>query len=361
MTPTLKQTKPKNSPDQLTFLEHLYELRKRIIKVALALVAGASLGYYYHDQIIHFLLTPLGGEKLVYLTPGGGFDFIFKVSLYVGFALAIPVIIYQLYRYLAPVMRQKQTKRFTAIVILLSCSLAIGGMFFGYYVALPAALSFLTTFAGDYVEASLTASSYLNFVTAYSLGLAALFQLPIILLFINAVNGPIKPSKLLSSERFVLLGAFILAAIITPTPDVVNQMIVAGPVMAVYQVGVVMVLIQNRKSKKRQKLENTEQFKFVQTTSEVVRPARMSIDTQVVQSQMQKAVPDLAMSQNDLMRKSTRRPIDGIIIAPQGRPVRLTGVSRAPVRSSAPIRPQPRPTRAANIDGMISVRQPADA
>lgn len=240
-----KPTTPKSAKQQ-TFLEHLRELRLRLFGVALIMVIGCLLGYTFHDQIIHILLQPLHGEKLVYLTPGGGFDFIFKVSLYVGVALAIPVTIYQIYRYLEPLMIRPRTKRYTAFIVLLSCALALGGTLFGFFVALPAALNFLTGFAGDYIQANLTASSYLGFVMAYLLGLAALFQLPLILLFVNSISGPLKPSKLLASEQYVLLGSFILAAIITPTPDIVNQSIVAGPVIAVYQLGLGLVLFQNR-------------------------------------------------------------------------------------------------------------------
>lgn len=250
MTPNQNVAKPQSQTtpsanDRQTFLEHLHEFRNRLFILALVLVGGTSLGYSMHEQLIQFLIAPLGGQKLIYLTPGGGFDFIFKVSLYVGCALVIPVGIYQLYRYLRPIMGIRG-QRLTSLVLVLSNILAIGGMTFGYFVALPAALRFLTGFGGEYIEASLTASSYLNFVVAYMLGLALLFQLPLILLFLNATNGPLKPRQLFASEKYVLLGVFILAAIITPTPDIANQTIVAGPVLVVYQLGVGLVLWQNR-------------------------------------------------------------------------------------------------------------------
>ncbi len=253
-----------DAKDRQTFLEHLHEFRNRLFIMALVLVGGTLIGYSWHDQLIQFLITPLGGQKLIYLTPGGGFDFIFKVSLYVGCALAIPVGIYQLYRYLRPVMGIRG-QRLTPLVLILSNVLAIAGMTFGYFVALPAALRFLTGFGGEYIEAALTASSYLNFVVAYMLGLALLFQLPLILLFLNATNGPLKPRQLFISEKYVVLGVFILAAIITPTPDIANQTIVAAPVLGVYQLGIGLVLWQNRgRSQRRTAYESKDQTAVIE-------------------------------------------------------------------------------------------------
>jgi hypothetical protein len=110
---------------------------------------------------------------------------------------------------------------------------------------LPAALHFLTGFSIQNVTAMLTVDSYLNFIITYVLGFAALFQIPLILMIINTIK-PIPPKKLLGFQRFVVLGAFILAAIISPTPDVTNQAILAVPIILMYQIGVLLVWLQNR-------------------------------------------------------------------------------------------------------------------
>lgn len=245
---TARPIKPKTfEPVHPTFSDHLRELRRRLFVAAFVLVGGVLLGYALHDKLAHILLSPLHGEKLIYLTPGGGFDFIFKISLYFGIVLAIPLFIYQIYKYLSPAMKQPSRKA-VAGVVLLSAVLAAAGILFGYFVAVPSALNFLTGFAAEYVEASLTASSYLDFVTLYMLGLALLFQIPLILLIINSVSGPLTPSQLLKSEQWVLLGTFVAAAIITPTPDIVNQSVIAAPILGVYQLGIAMVIIQNKKT-----------------------------------------------------------------------------------------------------------------
>jgi sec-independent protein translocase protein TatC len=134
-------------------------------------------------------------------------------------------------------------------VVLASTLLLVSGVAFGYFVAIPAALQFLTTFAGGFVQPNLTADSYLSFVVAYLLGLGLLFQLPLLLVFWNWVQ-PFKPGGLLNTQRYVLVGAFIAAAMITPTPDVVNQCLIAVPILAIYQLGVVSVFVMNRRKRK---------------------------------------------------------------------------------------------------------------
>jgi len=218
--------------------------------MVLALILASSGAYLIQDQIMAALMAPLGGQRLVYLTPIGGFSFIFKVSIYFGIGVILPVVIYHIYRFLEPIM-DKRRKRSVALYIFASTGLAIAGGSFAYFASLPAALHFLTGFSIHNVSAMLTVDSYLTFVITYVLGAAALFQIPLILMIINTIK-PIPPSKLLSSERFVILGAFIVAAIISPTPDITNQAILAVPIIVMYQFGVLAVWLQSRGLKRRQ-------------------------------------------------------------------------------------------------------------
>lgn len=132
--------KHERNPGSQTFLDHLNELRSRLVIATFALVGGSVIGYMFQDRIATILLSPLRGEKLVYLTPTGGFDFIFSISLSTGIFVAIPVAIHQLYYFLAPLIKEKQTRRFAAFVIILSGALAITGMVFGYFIILPGAI-----------------------------------------------------------------------------------------------------------------------------------------------------------------------------------------------------------------------------
>ena len=238
------QNKPSQSHSNLTFLEHIHELRKRISWVVLMLIVASAAGYQIKDFLIDVVMAPLRGEQLVYLTPGGGFSFIFTLVIYFGALLTIPVAVYHLYKFLQPLILQT-SRRFIAIFIMLSSLLATAGTLFGYFVAIPAALNFLTTFAGDTVSPNLTADSYLGFVVAYVLGLAALFQIPLLLFLYDHIKS-IPPGGLSSSQRFVIIGATVAAAIITPTPDAMNMAIIAVPIIIVYEIGAFAVFIRHK-------------------------------------------------------------------------------------------------------------------
>lgn len=220
--------------------QHLKELQLRLMAVAAFFIIGATLAYTYQDQLIPFLLAPVGHEKLIYLNPAGGFSFVFLVSIYAGVALAFPIFIQQLYGFLRPALPKSAQKK-SARIIVGSLLLLVSGMAFGYFVAVPNALNFLYNFADKYVDASLTADSYLNFIIAYTIGIGIVFQIPLLLMLFHAVK-PLKPGGLLRSERWVILIAFVIAAFITPTPDPVNQTLIAGPVIIVYQIGVFVIL-----------------------------------------------------------------------------------------------------------------------
>lgn len=234
-----------------TFKDHIRELRNRLFITAGVFIVASTAAYYFRDPLIHVLLSPIHGESLMYLTPGGGFNFIFLVSIYAGLAVSIPLIIYQIYSFVRPTLPERSQKLGTWIFFL-SILLMILGILFAYFYAIPGALNFLYSFAEAYVQASLTAESYLNFMVGYVLGLGAVFQLPL-LLFITHKIKPLTPMGLLKSERWVIVLAFIAAALITPTPDPLNQAIVAAPIIFMYQCGVVAILYSLHKEKKAKK------------------------------------------------------------------------------------------------------------
>lgn len=219
--------------------------------VVLVFIITSAVAYNYRDILVRLVLEPLGDQKLIYLTPAGGFSFIFQITMYAGAVVTAPILIYHLYKFVMPALPPHAQKH-SLKVVLAAVVLMLAGVSFGYFVAVPAALHFLTTFAGEYVEASLTADSYLSFILAYVAGLGVLFQLPLLLVFWNWMS-PLSPRKLLSSERFVVVFAFIAAAIMTPTPDILNQALIAIPIIAIYQLGVVAVVAINRSSARRQR------------------------------------------------------------------------------------------------------------
>jgi sec-independent protein translocase protein TatC len=306
---------PNNSSElQLTFLEHVYEVRSRLFWIVISLLITSGIGLYLKDYLVNFIVAPLHGEKLVYLTPGGGFTFIFTVCLYFGALLTIPVIMYHIYRFMQPVLGGS-SRRMIVILLGLSCALAAGGATFGYFAAIPAAINFLMTFAGSAVESSLTAESYLGFVVAYMLGLAVLFQLPLLLFLIDHVK-PFPPGALLSSQRFVIVGAVIAAALITPTPDIVNQLIVAAPIILIYQFGAIAVFI-------RRKVTKSHRFATKTTHSATATIGdRKKIPSQAATMPLPHVVASVVKQSDPVVaQKPAVRSIDGVV---KRGPVRTT-------------------------------------
>jgi sec-independent protein translocase protein TatC len=231
-----------------TFSEHIAELRGRVLWVGLFFAIGSVLAYSYRVPILHAILEPLKGQKLVYLTPGGGFSFIFQISIYAGLLFAAPLLVYHLHAFIKPALPPR-AQRSAGRIVSSAVILMLGGVFYGYFVAVPAALHFLMDFAGDAVTPNLTADSYLSFFLAYTGGLALLALLPLVLVFGHWIK-PLTPGGLLKSERWVIVFAFIAAAIVTPTPDVVNQTMIAAPVIGLYQLGVIVIFKSIHNTKK---------------------------------------------------------------------------------------------------------------
>jgi len=240
-----------------TFLDHVYELRRRLFWVVAVILVTSAAAYPFLDAILAVLTAPLSGQQLYYLTPIGGFSFSIKICFYVGIVLAVPIIMYHLYRYIEPLMG-RTLRRSSLFYVGLSTLMAAFGVAFAYFVSLPGALHFLTGMDLKNIQAMLTVDSYLTFVMTYLLGAALLFQIPLLLSITNNMT-PLKPKKLMGLQRYVIVGAFILAAIISPTPDIMNQVLLALPVIAMYQIGVGLVWVQNRSRAKRARKQAGQQ------------------------------------------------------------------------------------------------------
>ncbi len=236
-----------NSPNQtLPFITHITELRRRVFYVALSVGIFGAAAYGVEHHIVKLLLEPAQGQQFIYTSPGGGLDFLFRLCLYAGIICSIPVVIYQFLRYLQPLL-QHESLRFITLGSIISGVLAIAGMWYGYFWGLPAALDFLLhQFVTPQIRPLVTIQSYMSFVMVYMVGSALLFQIPLVLIFINRIK-PIKPQRLLKYERHVIVGAFIGAAIMNPTPNVLALLLLALPIILMYQVGIGVIWYTNRR------------------------------------------------------------------------------------------------------------------
>jgi sec-independent protein translocase protein TatC len=232
------------------FQEHIRELRKRLFYIGASVAVFSCAAYGVEHHIVDALLKPADGQKFIYTSPGGGIDFLFRVCLYVGIACSIPVIVYQLLRYLEPLLKLN-TRRAVTWGSIASGILAAIGMVFGYFVGLPAALHFLLNqFVTAQIQPLITIQSYMSFVSVYMLGSALLLQIPLILLIINRIK-PLTPKKLLSfnAERWVIVGAVVGGALMNPNPNPIALFMVSAPLILAYQVGVGIIWYVNRRRK----------------------------------------------------------------------------------------------------------------
>jgi sec-independent protein translocase protein TatC len=219
--------------------------------VALSVLLFASAAYAIEHQLIGWLLRPAHNQSFIYTSPLDGINFIFKVCIYVGVGLSSPVIIYQLLRYLEPLLKHSSA-RFIYWGTAVSGLLAIAGMSFGYFVGLPAALDFLLhQFHTAQIKPLLTVDEYMSFVTVYMVGAALMFQIPLIVLFIDRVHR-LKPRQLWHYERWVVLGSVVLAAVMNPSPNVIAILFIALPILLTYQlsIGIVWWLQNNGRRQK---------------------------------------------------------------------------------------------------------------
>lgn len=255
----MRRSKPRRSKTQtnstyrntLPFLEHLYELRRRISYVGLSIVLWAAVAYGIQQHIVDVILKPAGEQNFIYTSPGGGLDFLIRVTLYVGILLSFPVIIYNFIRFLQPIIRD--ATRFALICSIASAGLALVGVFFGYFFVLPAALSFLLNqFTTDQIKPLLTIQAYMSFVVKLVFGTAVLFQLPLLLYLINHIKA-LSARKLVSFkiEKWVIVISFVLAAVVNPSPRMYDTLLLAVPMLFFYHLGVAIVWYVNRYSTHR--------------------------------------------------------------------------------------------------------------
>jgi sec-independent protein translocase protein TatC len=351
---------PKTEDSLPTFLDHIHELRRRLFWVVAVVLIASAAAYSFLDNVIKILTAPLGDKQLYYLTPAGGLTFTFKLCTFIGFVVGVPVVMYQIYRFVEPLMGSK--RKSALFYVGLSTFFAAAGVLFAYFVSLPAALHFLTNFDLGNIQAMLTVDSYLSFVITYLLGAALLFQIPLLLLIINTMT-PLKPSKLMKLQRYVIVGAFILAAVISPTPDIMNQTFLALPIIGMYQLGVVLVWLRNMKVN-RADAKETRVKKAVaplvakgETTGtiptdvieEVSQPSSLPVAVAAEPAPVAAPEPAIVVAQKPVAQPVRSRPQKFMMdIGPRTAPTQLAKPKRPEPR---PIQPLAMPTR--SIDGFM--------
>ena len=243
---------PPAESGEMTLIDHLKELRNRVIVTAIVLVVAVLACFYFWEGILGFLAQPAEdakpGIKLVVFGPAETFFLAMKISLYSGVIIASPVAIYEIMMFVIPGLTARERKIIlpgllgTAFFLLL-------GMAFAYYVILPASLGFLLNFGESEVEVIPQAKLYIDFSLRIIFWIGIAFELPMVIALLARL-GIVRARKVLGFWRYAIVLVFILAAVITPTPDPITQTFVAGPLIALYVVGILLAWIVQPKRPK---------------------------------------------------------------------------------------------------------------
>ncbi len=243
----MTEEKGKESPEttqteeEISLSEHLAELRNRLIISFLGVAVAAAVCYAFIDPIFNLISAPLvailpPGTSLIFTSYPEAFFTYLKLALTAGVFVASPLILYEIWAFIAPGLYE-QEKRLALPFIFFSSLFFVGGGLFGYIVVFPAAFRFLAQFTGENFKLMPSVSEYFTLSTRLLLGFGISFELPVLMAFLGLLRI-VTPSMLRKNRKYALLIIFVIAAVLTPTPDVMNQMLMAGPLILLYELSI---------------------------------------------------------------------------------------------------------------------------
>jgi len=234
---------------RMTFLEHLDELRKRITHAVAALLVGFLISFAFIDKVFSFvylrLTADVPGGKLIYTEPGEAFFLWMKIAALTGVLIASPYIMWQVWLFIAPGLYAKEKKLAIPFVIS-SSALFLAGAAFSHYVLFPAAWSFFASFSNSYLEFMPRIEPVFAVYVKLMLGMGLVFQMPV-LMFVLARLGIVTARFLVKNTKYAILLIFIVAAVITPDGNPINQLLVGAPMVVLYFVGIVVAWLFGKK------------------------------------------------------------------------------------------------------------------
>jgi len=217
---------------KMSLVDHLQELRKRLLVVVIAVVIGSTVCYFYSTELVHFITAPAG--KLYYMSPAEAFFTYLRVSFFAGFLLALPIVLYQVWAFVLPALSIKE-RMASVILVPASVLLFFTGLAFSYLLVLPAGIKFFMGFATEDLQPMLSLGQYLSFVISFLLPFGFIFELPLFVVVLARL-GIISSAFLSGKRKHILVLSFIVGAIIAPTPDVFSQSMVALPILVMYEI-----------------------------------------------------------------------------------------------------------------------------
>ena len=237
-----------NNEKKLSLLGHLAELRKLLIKSLIAVVITTIFSFIFYQQIFDMLIRPAQGINLIFVEMTEMLGTIMRVCLVSGIILAMPYLTYQLIMFVSPALTRRE-RRYVYLILPWIALMFAAGVIFTYFILLPPAIKFLTTFGSDIATPQIKIGNYISIVTRLLLAVGLVFEMPVVTTFLARL-GIVKSKWLADKRKIAIILAFILAGIITPTFDPINQSLVAVPLIVLYELSIWLArLVQPKKSR----------------------------------------------------------------------------------------------------------------
>lgn len=224
------------------FIQHLEELRRRIIWCIAFIIIVSFVSYSFVDKIIRYMAKPVG--KLVFIEPAEAFLAHIKLAIFCGLFISFPVILYHILAFVVPGLEPKE-RRYIFLFIPLGIALFFFGAAFAFFVMVPFCIKFLAGYGTEWLQPMISVGSYVSFFCAIILIFGAVFEVPVVVLFLTKL-GIVNPLMLRRNRKYAILAIFIIAAIFTP-PDVFSQIVMAVPLLILYEIGIWISYIGGRK------------------------------------------------------------------------------------------------------------------
>jgi sec-independent protein translocase protein TatC len=220
----------------MTIVEHLEELRRRLLLAFAALGVGSVVGFLFVDRVLDFLVRTIGVDRIVFFAPAEALFVRLKIALFIGVFIGLPVILYQLWAFVAVGLTQSE-RRMVLMLLPPSLVLFMFGAAFGLFVIMPIGIRVLLSYQTQTLQPLLAIGPTLSFVIAFVLAFGGVFQVPIVVVFL-ARTGVVSPATLAGTRRYAIVAIVSLAAVLTPGTDVVSQLLMAVPTYLLYELSI---------------------------------------------------------------------------------------------------------------------------
>ncbi len=247
-----KQADPDHLPEvvvqedrgEMGFFQHLGELRRALIICAVAVVIGAAAGFYFHQPLLEMLQSRIANVQFVIVSPAEGFTAVMRMSILIGLFLAVPVVLREVFWFVGPALERWQ-RRVLMPIIVFSYGLFLAGVMFAYFLLLPLGLQFLIGFTPEGIQPMLSIDRFVGFASVLIFSTGLMFQVPIVMLILG-IFRIVERQLLVSQRRYAILVSFVVAAVITPSVDMMTQTLLASTLIVLFELGLVLMWLGER-------------------------------------------------------------------------------------------------------------------